>query len=333
MLFMTLTSLKHCGSWDVVSALFDDTSASFSNRVNSFLKTLHPFLVGRYIDAVADKYTMEHLETNKRRFANYPCALYAVDVTFQKTNIPARSFPERKRFFSKKHGQHGVKVEASVLPNGLAINVTNAVPASMADIAIAQSNREFHLNKLAKTPSELDMADQGPLREEYPASWAILADKGYQGLHRNLRAITPTKRPAGGVLTVSEMDVNDKIASDRVIIEKIFGRLKTLWSVVGDTLKWKRDNYDIYFQSYVAFTNVHIRFMPLRAEDGHDLHRLVNGLISTGQKKKAKRAGSVAMSRDKRKRRLSAMYANGETFQLSAEMEYDESEDGSCIFD
>ncbi|RHY67410.1 hypothetical protein DYB30_014241, partial [Aphanomyces astaci] len=84
----------------------------------------------------------------------------------------------------------------------------------MADIAIAQSNREFHLNKLAKTPSELDMADQGPLREEYPASWAILADKGYQGLHRNLRAITPTKRPAGGVLTVSEMDVNDKIASD-----------------------------------------------------------------------------------------------------------------------
>ncbi|RHY10687.1 hypothetical protein DYB36_001509 [Aphanomyces astaci] len=199
----------------------------------------------------------------------------------------------------------------------------------MADIAIAQSNREFHLNKLAKTPSELDMADQGPLREEYPASWAILADKGYQGLHRNLRAITPTKRPAGGVLTVSEMDVNDKIASDRVIIEIFFGRLKTLWSVVGDTFKWKRDNYDIYFQSCVAFTNVHIRFMPLRAEDGHDLHRLVNGLISTGQKKKAKRAGSVAMSRDKRKRRLSAMYANGETFQLSAEMEYDESEDGS----
>ncbi|KAF0710588.1 hypothetical protein AaE_012461 [Aphanomyces astaci] len=177
------------------------------------------------------------------------------------------------------------------------------------------------------------MADQGPLREEYPASWAILADKGYQGLHRNLRAITPTKRPAGGVLTVSEMDVNDKIASDRVIIENFFGRLKTLWSVVGDTFKWKRDNYDIYVQSCVAFTNVHIRFMPLRAEDGHDLHRLVNGLISTGQKKKAKRAGSVAMSRDKRKRRLSAMYANGETFQLSAEMEYDESEDGSCIFD
>ncbi|RHY21291.1 hypothetical protein DYB32_009855 [Aphanomyces invadans] len=193
---MTLTSLKHCGSWDVVSALFDDTAASISKRVNSSLKTPHPCLVARYIDAVADKYTMEHLDAHKRRFQHFPCAMYAVDVTFQKTNTPAGSFAEVKRFFSKKHGQYGVKVEASVLPNGLAINFTNAVPGSMTDIAIAQSNHEIHQNKLCKLPVELEMADQGPLCNEYPASWALLADKGYQGLHRNLRVITPNfKRP------------------------------------------------------------------------------------------------------------------------------------------
>ncbi|RHY63020.1 hypothetical protein DYB30_006351 [Aphanomyces astaci] len=189
MLFMTLTSMNHCGSWDVVSVVFKEKSPTFSKRVNTFLAAIHPTLRAKYIDTVLDKYSMQHLHTSGHRFNNFPSALYAVDVTFQRTNAPAGSFNEKKRFYSKKHGQYGLKVEASVLPNGLAINVTTAVPGSVADIAICESNLDFHQDKLKKIGEEDDMLDDGPMQEEYPRSWALLADKGYQGFYRQLRSL------------------------------------------------------------------------------------------------------------------------------------------------
>ncbi|RHZ31929.1 hypothetical protein DYB26_015360 [Aphanomyces astaci] len=213
-----------------------EKSPTFSKRVNTFLAAIHPTLRAMYIDTVLDKYSMQHLHTSGHQFNNFPSALYAVDVTYRRTNVPAGSFNEKKRFYSKKHGQYVLKVEASVLPNGLAINVTTAVPGSVADIAICESNVDFHQDKLKKNGEEDDMLDDGPMQELYPRSWALLADKGYQGLHRQLRAITPMKRPAGGLLSAADMAVNDKIASDRVIVENFFGRLKTLWSVILDEL-------------------------------------------------------------------------------------------------
>ncbi|RHZ10360.1 hypothetical protein DYB37_013940 [Aphanomyces astaci] len=189
MLFMTLTSMKHCGSWDVVSVVFKEKSPMFSKRVNTFLAAIHPTLRAKDIDTVLDKYSMQHLHTSGLRFDNFPSALYAVDVTVQRTNAPAGSFNEKKCFYSKKHGQYGLKVEASVLPNGLAINVTTAVPGSVADIAICESNLDFHPDKLKKIGEEDDMLDDGPMQEKYPRSLALLADKGYQGLHRQLRSL------------------------------------------------------------------------------------------------------------------------------------------------
>ncbi|RHZ21670.1 hypothetical protein DYB31_015192, partial [Aphanomyces astaci] len=143
MLFMILTSMKHCGSWDMVSVVFKEKSPTF-------LAAIHPTLRAKYIDTVLDKYSMQHLHTSGHRFNNFPSALYAVDVTFQRTNTPAGSFNEKKRFYSKKHGQYGLKVEASVLPNDLTINVATAVSGSVADITICESNLDFHQDKLKK---------------------------------------------------------------------------------------------------------------------------------------------------------------------------------------
>ncbi|RHY14419.1 hypothetical protein DYB36_004675 [Aphanomyces astaci] len=287
MLFMALTSLKHCGSWDVVAAVFKEKPPTFSTRVTGFLTILLPHLKTKYIESVANKYSMDYLTKTGRRFKHFPMAHYAVDVTFQQTNAPAVSFGEKKVFFSKKHGQYGVKVEVSVLPNGLALNVTSAVPGSVSDITICDSNSDFHLEHLQKAGNDGEAVDAGPLSGEYPDSWALLADKGYQGLHRRLRAITPMKRPAGGLLSLEDMTNNDKIASDRVVVENFFGRLKTLWAVASETYTWKRENYDLFFQACVAFTNVHIKFLPLRDEDGHNLNRYVNRMLSSGEKKRA----------------------------------------------
>ncbi|RHY84410.1 hypothetical protein DYB31_015519 [Aphanomyces astaci] len=134
-----------------------EKSPTFSKRVNTFLAAIHPTLRAMYIDTVLDKYSMQHLHTSGHQFNNFPSALYAVDVTYRWTNVPAGSFNEKKRFYSKKHGQYVLKMEASVLPNGLAINVTTAVPGSVADIAICESNVDFHQDKLKKNGEEDDM--------------------------------------------------------------------------------------------------------------------------------------------------------------------------------
>ncbi|RHY83911.1 hypothetical protein DYB37_013303 [Aphanomyces astaci] len=121
-------SSKHCGSWDVVAAVFKEKSPTFSKRVTGFITAIHPYLKAKFIDGFADKWRIPVLDKAGLCFKNYPWTLYAVDVTFQQTNAPAGSFAVKKRFFSKKHGLYGMKVEASVLPNGYAINVTNAAP-------------------------------------------------------------------------------------------------------------------------------------------------------------------------------------------------------------
>lgn len=153
-----------------------------------------------------------------------------------------------------------------------------------SDISICESNLAFHEKKLKKSQDDARLRDDGPLLDSYPSTWAILADKGYQGLHRRIRAITPAKRPANGLLSPSDVAANDKIASDRVIVENFFGRLKTLWAVTSDIFTWKRDHYDLFFQTCVALTNVHIRFNPLRDDDGHDFNGYVNHLLSIGEK-------------------------------------------------
>ncbi|ETV67710.1 hypothetical protein H257_16175 [Aphanomyces astaci] len=59
-----LTSLKHCGSWDIVAAVFKEKSATFSKGVTGFLQCVHPFMKHKYIDNVASKQTMELLRSS-----------------------------------------------------------------------------------------------------------------------------------------------------------------------------------------------------------------------------------------------------------------------------
>ncbi|KAF0769486.1 hypothetical protein AaE_002691, partial [Aphanomyces astaci] len=68
MLFMALTSLKHCGSWDVVAAVFKEKPPTFSTRVTGFLTILLPHLKTKYIESVANKYSMDYLTKTGRRF-------------------------------------------------------------------------------------------------------------------------------------------------------------------------------------------------------------------------------------------------------------------------
>ncbi|RLO11351.1 hypothetical protein DYB28_014872 [Aphanomyces astaci] len=142
-------------------------------------------------------------------------------------------------------------------------------------------------------------------------AWMILSELMGQ---REVRAVLPTKKPIGGVLMADELRANDRIASDRVIVENFFGRLKTLWSVCSDIYAWKRQNYDMLFQTCLALTNVHGCIHKLRAEDGDANTQYVNRLISIGSKIVKNKKAASRTYRSKRKVRLSLAMAAESAF-------------------
>ncbi|RHY45295.1 hypothetical protein DYB38_000806 [Aphanomyces astaci] len=299
LLLMMLASLKHCGTWDIVAQIFRTTVATFEKHVMSFIEVMHPYLLRKYVHGMASKWSMHELAANGTRFEHYPYTRYATDVTFQKTNVPVGSYAEKKLYSSGKRHLYGHKVEVSVLPNGFAINCTSYHKGSVSDKAIFDDNLDFHRTNLTKHPSEMEMTDTDGRVEQ----WAVLADKGYQGIQHEVRAVLPTKKPSGGFLTFDQQCTNDRIATDRVVVENYFCRLNTLWAVCGDAYRWNRKNYDVLFQTCVAITNVHIRFNPLRAEDVDANTQYVNRLNTIGLKKKK----AQQKYREKRKTRLTFM--------------------------
>ncbi|ETI43166.1 hypothetical protein F443_11829 [Phytophthora nicotianae P1569] len=158
-----------------------------------------------------------------------------------------------------KHHLHGYKVEVSVLPNGLALNCTKHYLGIEADIEILHHNHAFHLQHLLKSSSERNMADEGPMKNKYPDSWT-----------------------------------NDRIAHDRVIVDNYFGRLTTLWAMCSDKYRWDENNYDMFFRSSIALTNFHVRFLPLRDEDGENYSNYLKRLQLLGIEMRAKRKPSYS---------------------------------------
>ncbi|ETP53160.1 hypothetical protein F442_01919 [Phytophthora nicotianae P10297] len=215
-LFMFLVVLKHCGKWDVVANVLRIKTGTFQKMILSFAEVVSPYLYEKYVVSAAGKFTMEALVLGDNTFHNYPSARYAPDVTFQQSNMPT--------------GQ-----------------TSSSRLQSRADIQIFRNNHEFHLQHLLMSSMETELADEGPLTTEHPDSWAVLADKGYQGLAADFRAITPFKKQPLRELTLEQMETNDRIAHDRVLVENYFGRLCTLWAMCSDKYRWDEGNYDMFF--------------------------------------------------------------------------------------
>ncbi|RHZ05395.1 hypothetical protein DYB31_002651 [Aphanomyces astaci] len=166
-----------------------------------------------FVTAVEQKWIMQALAESGHRFKNFPAARYATDVTFQQRNV-----------------------EVSVVPNGFAIDCTKFYKGSVSDKTIFDENIDSHLANLAKRTGETTLEALEPGMEQ----WAVLADKCYQGIQHNVWAVLPLKKPVGGILTFAEQAKNDRIASDRVIVENYFGRLKTFWATCSKYVPYVR---------------------------------------------------------------------------------------------
>jgi threonine aldolase len=99
--------------------------------------------------------------------------------------------------------------------------------------------------------------------DEDDEPWSVLVDSGYQGLQRSVNAILPVKKQANRQFTRQQRRHNQDLASERVICERYYGRLKTKFRVMSSKYRNSRDEYTVLFNLCAALTNFHTILYPL----------------------------------------------------------------------
>jgi len=209
-----------------------------------------------------------------------------IDVTFQPCYRPTGRFYEARHYWSHKHYQYGIKTEVGTSPNGCAMFVSKHYPGSVHDFTLFSKNLQNYQSFLQKKTTDNSINDIGELRNKYPHSWALMADRGYEGAARFIRAILPKK---GTRLSLEDTTRNRKFNEHRVIIENFFGRMKLLWKIVSVRYRWDHSIYDKIMKICVAFTNFHISLNPLRVEYYDRYHSVMKAYEKEGRERELKR--------------------------------------------
>ncbi|KAG3107373.1 hypothetical protein PI124_g13314 [Phytophthora idaei] len=114
--FMLLVVMKYGGTWDMLARIFRIKTPTFIKTITGFIEIVAPKLHEAWVASQLDDSSMRALVTSGHTFQNFPCALYATDVTFQQSNRPSGSMAETMPFYSAKHKLYGFKVEVFVNP-------------------------------------------------------------------------------------------------------------------------------------------------------------------------------------------------------------------------
>jgi len=295
--------MKHPNTWAFMAGYFKLKGPTFQRMITNFMKVIEPFAYELFVEKVAHKYTMKKLIEDNTVFQFHPYAIEAIDVKFQPANRPKGSLAEGKDYWSEKHRSYGYKVEVSVRPNGMASDFSYHHGGSESDFSILVNRVNRTQARIRKEFDEEGLPDNGILREEYPYSWAIIADKGYQGIAEHIRSITPKKRPPNGGLTLAQTRNNRNISSDRIIVENFFGRLSQLWGVCSRKFTLSEVKYDTVLSLCVSLTNFHIDLHPLRATDGGWYNRYTNRLMAISESRTRSRSDNQTVYRSNQRQR------------------------------
>lgn len=161
----------------------------------------------------------------------------------------------------------------------------------------------------------MDIEDNGPLLKTHGNVWAVLTDKGYVGMERKIRSISPKKKPVNRNPTFAEIDFNNNRATDHFLVEKFFGIMGTLWAMMGRKYRWSELKYDVIMRMCLALTNLHICKHPLRDEDGFSYRNLRRSLSHIEDETSERRQRQQKKYRDQRRSRIcddsdDAIFAN-----------------------
>lgn len=185
-----------------------------------------------FIEEAADPELKERLEKKTEGRIN-------IDATEQKVRRPSR---KQKCYYSGKKKLHTMKTQiADEVETGLIMDVSDSCPGSVHDYTLFKRSRVTEL-----------------IVEEVGANM----DSGYQGVktdYPQLKSRTPIKRKKGEKLTRKEKKHNRELSRERVAVENTISKIKK-YSVLNQTYRFKRGNYNQDFRNVASLINFRILF-------------------------------------------------------------------------
>ena len=234
-------------------------------------------------------------------FEHFPEALLVGDCSVQARQRPGNS--SQSKYYDGKHKCHTLKWYYSHYPSGYVCQKSKVYPGSKFDKTVLLDCVVETRELLEKTQMEMRLRDDGEFSTRYPNHWAILYDKGFQGIISEVRAIIPKKKPRNGNLTVQERRKNRQIGEDRIICENFYGRKKVLWKATREKARHGDKEMDLIDTFCSLLTNYDIIKRPLRNEDGVYYKNYLKKIKREGLEKKRKRQDKNRRYREKCLRR------------------------------
>jgi hypothetical protein len=242
-----LCYVKHYETQDKLGETFHTSKPQINRIVSTTAAAVTPILYTHYVTNVRDLLPADIDDDGE--FGN---AKFVMDATIQEIWTPLGTFEERKRFFSGKHKLYGLKSLTLHNRIGVLLASWSGVPGAVHDLTIARDHVEEIEEFLEKEEAE-----------DEDETWAVLVDSGFVGLEHNINAMHPYKRTAGHDLTIAQRNYNRRLAGQRVICERWYGRLKTRSRIMATKYRNDRDEYELYFKLCAALTNFHVIANPL----------------------------------------------------------------------
>ena len=194
---------------------------------------------------------------NELKFKYYSNACGAIDTTLIEISKP-RDRAEQKQFWSTKNHACGINIQELVRPNGICTSFVYGYPGSMHDMNVLKTSNWINtlLSYVVTLPNGASVIHHHQ----------CLFDKGYTELN-NLypEAVITIRKPTGRALTQEENIINNRIESDRAIVENFFGRLKSIFGILGSRFRGNKKNHLQHrIPICMSLTNYYSSLHPMR---------------------------------------------------------------------
>ena len=252
-LLVTLTYVSAGLKYSQMGSMFNIRLPLLQRAIDLTLKSISGVLVENFFN---HKVALN----NEKQFKYYPLACGAIDTTLVQISKP-RSKTEQKLYWSHKHSQCGIKIQALVRPNGICTSFMFGYPGSIHDMKVLEESNWVN--------TILSYVDELPNHARVTHHYPCLFDKGYTGLNNTYpEAIVTIRKPRNRELSQEENNINNRIESDRIIVENFFGRAKGLFGIIATRFRGDKKNHLKHIIPIcMSLTNYHISIHPLRQEE------------------------------------------------------------------
>jgi len=223
--------LKHYETYAKMASDFGYTTAGMQDIILKTAKLVQPNLTELFVVPIR-KWQQVQEGISMPRF---PSVALVVDCSVQPIYRPTGPFQEAKGYYSGKHGAYVVKREYAHLPDGRFAFASRAYSGAVHDTTIFNDQLAVYQDFLAKVDRDASIPDERGM-----LSWALMADKGYQGIQERIRAVIPARQDMD---PQPSQESNMAIASDRIICENAYGRLKTMFRICKQTFRGSLDQF------------------------------------------------------------------------------------------